>query len=629
MSLKQWQQEAIDLAKSGMSWRKVAYTLGVPRTTVSDFLRKTFRKVKLESGRADTSTVRKEEGLKIAVVADTQCKPGVDLSYMTAIGNYLADKKPDVIVHIGDHWDFPSLSSYDKGKAVFEGRRVVDDLEAGKLGMELLLAPIKSVQEAQRASNKKVYNPRMVFTVGNHECLTPDTEVLTRTGYKNISQISEDDEVLTMLPDGVTSEWNKPTRFIAKHHEGYIHKYESRSFSLHCTPSHRVYYKSNGKLFVKESKDVPENFSIPTSAHLIANGVDYSDDELRLAAWLCTDSFHSNFNVLTLYQRESKSHLIRDVLNRLGIHFVEAVRDRDIKEICGKVLLKRPEPSHEFRINKQHFSHLRVENNFSLPDWCESMTSTQWDVFLGTLIEADGTIPTRATTSRVFYGKKRICDDVQRYASMHGWSASLTEYRGTQWRVNLCKRTYRKQEALKKVVEEYDGMVYCLEVKNSNFMVRHNNKAHFTGNCRFDRLANDTPELKGLVGVETIGLEDMGWEVYPFLKPCVIEDIHFVHYLANPFTGKPYGGSALSQLKNVGVSFVVGHKQILDVAMLPTLDGKMRIGLINGSCYDFDESYKGYQNNNHFRGLTMLHEVKDGFGLPSFASLDYIVKKYS
>ena len=69
ISLKQWQKEAIDLAKSGMSWRKVAYTLGVPRTTVGDFLRKTFRKVQLESGRADTSTVRKEEGLKIAVVA--------------------------------------------------------------------------------------------------------------------------------------------------------------------------------------------------------------------------------------------------------------------------------------------------------------------------------------------------------------------------------------------------------------------------------------------------------------------------------------------------------------------------------------------------------------------------------
>ena len=44
------------------------------------------------------------------VIADTQCKPEVSLNYMGYIGEYIADKKPDAIIHIGDHWDFPSLS---------------------------------------------------------------------------------------------------------------------------------------------------------------------------------------------------------------------------------------------------------------------------------------------------------------------------------------------------------------------------------------------------------------------------------------------------------------------------------------------------------------------------------------
>lgn len=252
--------------------------------------------------------------MKIAIVADTQCKPGEDLSYMSAVGKYLADKRPDVIVHIGDHYDFESLSSYDKGKRSFEGRRLKADIEAGNEGMELLLSPIKNLQHQQKRFKKKVYTPRMVFCVGNHE-------------------------------------------------------------------------------------------------------------------------------------------------------------------------------------------------------------------------------------------------------------------------------------------------------------------------DRFDRMSRDMPELEGFVGTETLNLEALGWEVFPFLKPCVIEDINFVHYLANPFTGKPYGGTALSQLKNVGASFVAGHKQVLDVAMLPTLDGKMRIGIINGAAYDFHESYKGIWNN-HFRGITMLNEVKDGFALPSFVSLEYMKKKY-
>jgi hypothetical protein len=145
---------------------------------------------------------------------------------------------------------------------------------------------------------------------------------------------------------------------------------------------------------------------------------------------------------------------------------------------------------------------------------------------------------------------------------------------------------------------------------------------------RFDRLADNMPELDGFVGTDTLPLAEMGWEVQPFLKPINIEGIFFVHYLANPMTGKPYGGNAMNQLKTVGNSFVVGHKQCLDVAIRPTLDGKHQIGIINGAAYDFHEAYKGETGNNHFRGITMLHEVTDGFGLPMFISLDYLKNRY-
>lgn len=253
---------------------------------------------------------------KHLVIADTQVKPGHDLSYLTAIGKYIAQKKPDVIIHIGDHFDFESLSSYDKGKRSFEGRRVKEDLEAGHKGMELLLQAVKELQESQRKAKKKVYNPRLVFCLGNHE-------------------------------------------------------------------------------------------------------------------------------------------------------------------------------------------------------------------------------------------------------------------------------------------------------------------------ARADRFANDNPEFTGFLGSKELGLEKYGWEVYPYLKPVDVDGINYVHYLANPFTGKPYGGNALSQLKTVGKSFIVGHKQLLDVAIRPTLDGTMQLGIINGACYPHEEEYKGYQGNFHFRGLTVLHEVKDGFGLPSFVSLEFLMEKYA
>ncbi|MNC77794.1 hypothetical protein D3C75_1298510 [compost metagenome] len=81
-------------------------------------------------------------------------------------------------------------------------------------------------------------------------------------------------------------------------------------------------------------------------------------------------------------------------------------------------------------------------------------------------------------------------------------------------------------------------------------------------------------------------------------------------------------------MKTIGRSFVVGHKQVLDIAIRPTIDNKMQIGIINGATYPHDEGYKGFQGNNHFRGIVVLNEAKDGFALPMPVSLDYLKDKY-
>jgi len=94
------------------------------------------------------------------LIPDTQNKPGVKMDHLTALGNFIAYHRPDVIIDIGDWYDFPSLSSYDKKTAKAEGRRVKADIEAGDKARRMLMRPFEKI---------KGYDPRLVFCLGNHE----------------------------------------------------------------------------------------------------------------------------------------------------------------------------------------------------------------------------------------------------------------------------------------------------------------------------------------------------------------------------------------------------------------------------------------------------------------------------
>ena len=107
--------------------------------------------------------------MKHLIIPDTQVKPGVDLNYLAWVGKYIVEKKPDVVVQIGDFADMPSLSSYDTGKKSFEGRRYKDDIEVVIKAMRILLKPLKDYNAKQTKKKKKQYKPRMVLTLGNHE----------------------------------------------------------------------------------------------------------------------------------------------------------------------------------------------------------------------------------------------------------------------------------------------------------------------------------------------------------------------------------------------------------------------------------------------------------------------------
>lgn len=103
-------------------------------------------------------------GLKIAILTDAQVMPGVPMDHLAWYGQFIAEKKPDVIVCIGDFGDFPSLSKFGRGERDFADHRWAKDLASFHEGMQLFLGPIDAEKEAD-----KTWKPFMEFCEGNHE----------------------------------------------------------------------------------------------------------------------------------------------------------------------------------------------------------------------------------------------------------------------------------------------------------------------------------------------------------------------------------------------------------------------------------------------------------------------------
>jgi hypothetical protein len=93
------------------------------------------------------------------VIPDTQVKAGVPLDHFRWLGQAIAEYQPDHLIHLGDHWDFQSVSRHSApGSREKEGQRLARDIEAGNHALEALNEAMGS------------FRPRTATLLrGNHE----------------------------------------------------------------------------------------------------------------------------------------------------------------------------------------------------------------------------------------------------------------------------------------------------------------------------------------------------------------------------------------------------------------------------------------------------------------------------
>ena len=376
--------------------------------------------------------------------------------------------------------------------------------------------------------------PYMGFDQLETFCLTPDHEVLTNRGWIFISEVKQDDAVLSCEPDG-TSKFRKLKSVERFNHVGkMVEIFQTKGVSFIVTPNHRV---------LIQRQDPQESLGFVTADRLLRtiqviprvrrlNRKDFLspivlpkpkgrgvcdhrtnwakeipvDDYLEFLGWYLAEgcSYANPSPMVMVCQMERKESLDK-LFERLPFDYRWSKR----ADHCGI-----------YRIcSRQLFDHLKPMGSLyqkRVPRWIyEKCSARQMKILLDAFIDGDGH-RNRTGGSTIGIANEGLRDDMQELCCLVGLVSTaahsvITKPQGLAkngscrptevFRLTISKETRQdsmtKPERCREV--EYAGKVFCLcveapplrdftncgekpSVPGGNFLIRHRGRVCFTGN---------------------------------------------------------------------------------------------------------------------------------------------------
>lgn len=563
-------------------------------------------------------TSKRLDAKKFVVTSDWHV-PDEDKNASAAFCEFLKDFRPDGLVIAGDFLDIPELSRHNAGSvALLEGKRLSASFDAGNRVLD-------KIDAAAGKQCKTKY-----FLGGNHECVSEDTEVLTASGWKAVASVTTNDEVLSSTSDGI-GQWKPVTATRKYPYTGDMLRFKNRRVDSLVTPTHRVWSASPDTGFgFTQASEFTDSFArivfqcAATNTSPDLPGV--TDDEISILGWMLTDCYYETKRIC-FYQRPAKVGLITSVLDRMGVAYTRTERTRDIQQVCGKVLLKKPQPEVCVRVGAQECKRLLslVGPEYkALPQWAYNLSTRQVGVLLSSMLDGNGTRPKTSNRCAVYYpSNKARGSELQALLVRNGYATTLVEYRDNQYRLNIVRDGMRTQlngqgraftiGAISR--ENYAGNVYCITVKdNENFCFRRNGAVAWTGNSRIQRWtqSGDNAVFKDdpILALDyRLRLPERGYYYEPnypkgYVKLGKLFVIHGTHCNKH---------AAATHLERFQASVVFGHTHRPGMHHSATFDGQ-RVGVGLGHMADVKSEAMDYAPvpSAWVHGFAVVYVHEDG-----------------
>lgn len=382
--------------------------------------------------------------------------------------------------------------------------------------------------------------------IGDKFCLTPDHEVLTTSGWKNIKDVTTDDKVATLNQETHHIEFQYPTETPNFDHTGQMYSVTARGVDLVTTLNHNMYVRQNNTGYeLVEAQDINGS-----RAYYKKDGINDIEDVFEFTLPTVSRTRPENMGDVTY---EEKSIDMDSWLEFLGIYLAEgwvdnskcvriAIHKDRVKSKLVEILpnlgyahkIYDTEPDYMYISDLQLSSYMTQfgkSYNKYIPEWCYTLSRRQSSLLLNGILLGDGYYDIRRGSWEYYSGSKQLANGVQILAFMSGQTAQMsvknlkgeivtikgneTKRNSDQYRIYISNYPLNKEPLVggsttEEKLIEYDGKVYCITVPNHVFLTRRNFTYVWTGNSSRAGLTTFWPEVDGdicLVSYTKINLD--------------------------------------------------------------------------------------------------------------------------
>lgn len=298
------------------------------------------------------------------------------------------------------------------------------------------------------------------------KCFHPDTEVLTRAGWKRIVDLTIGEEVMTCEPtDGgrVGMKWDVPTEmFTMRHPSGQLVRFKNEGIDLRVTPDHRMLgFGRTDRMKVTLAGEWDGDHHWMNAGRYDGGSRSSDPRMLRLAVATQADGSINKYCVRFGFTKDRKIARLRSLLDDAGIKYLET------KLSAMTTFFVKWSDAKPFVSLLEVVANGEAAMKKLLPWWWLELKAPLAEVVLEEVKHWDAHVAPKWRMFRFDSVDRQSRDVVQALATLHG-----RKTRQTGVHVSVKDHAYTRSGNWKKEIQSYDGEVACLSVPSTFVLVR-------------------------------------------------------------------------------------------------------------------------------------------------------------